>query len=169
MVKWLSLTGVIVIADQVTKYWVDSMFQLQERVSVLPFFDITLAYNQGAAFSFLADAGGWQRWLFAAIAIMASIAIVVWMLRLKPHEKGVAVALALIIGGALGNLIDRLIFGHVIDFLLFYWDVYYFPAFNVADSAISLGAVIIIFDVFQDVKKEHNTNNVDNKGENSHE
>jgi len=169
MVRWLSLTAVVVIVDQITKHWVESMFQLQERVSVLPFFDITLAYNRGAAFSFLADAGGWQRWFFAAIAVGVSIGIIIWMLRLKSHEKGLAIALALILGGALGNLIDRLMLGHVVDFLLFYWNGNYFPAFNVADSAISLGAVIILYDAFQEIKKGSDANNIDNNEENRHE
>lgn len=145
---WLWLTLVVVVLDQISKHWVVASFELYERLAVLPFFNLVLAYNSGAAFSFLADAGGWQRWFFTLVAIVASVVIVVWLARLKPVETLQAVALALILGGALGNVYDRIVLGHVVDFLDFHWQGYHFPAFNVADIAISVGAGLIILDMF---------------------
>ncbi len=112
-------------------------------------FSWTLAYNTGAAFSFLAGQSGWQRWLFALIAIVVSVVLVVWLKRLKPNETWLAIALALVLGGALGNLVDRVLFGHVIDFILVHWqNRWYFPAFNLADSAITVGAIMLVIDMF---------------------
>jgi signal peptidase II len=112
-------------------------------------FSWTLAYNTGAAFSFLAGQSGWQRWLFALIAIVVSVVLVVWLKRLKPSETWLAIALALVLGGALGNLVDRVLFGHVIDFILVHWqNRWYFPAFNLADSAITVGAIMLVIDMF---------------------
>lgn len=153
MLRWLGLSAIIVLLDQITKHWVVALFELRERVNVLPYFDLTLAYNTGAAFSFLAGAGGWQRWFFTAVAMSVSVCLVVWMRRLQSTETWLGVALALILGGALGNLYDRLVLGHVVDFLLFYWHPYYFPAFNVADSAIATGAAMMFLDLFFDTKK----------------
>ena len=147
MKRWLWLALIVFVIDQITKKWVVSQFDLYERLNVLPIFDLTLAYNTGAAFSFLADAGGWQRWFFSGIAFFVSSIIVVWMFRLKPNEKWLACALALVLGGALGNLYDRMFLGHVVDFLLFYWHPYYFPAFNVADVGITIGAVFMFIDI----------------------
>lgn len=162
MLRWLGLTAIIVLLDQLTKHWVVAIFELRERVNVLPFFDLTLAYNPGAAFSFLADAGGWQRWFFTIVAIVVSAGLVLWIKRLQPNEKWLAIALTLILGGALGNLYDRLLLGHVVDFLLFYWHPYYFPAFNIADSAISIGAAMIFLDVFFDFKKMNESKGEEN-------
>jgi signal peptidase II len=117
-------------------------------VEILPVLDFTLRYNPGAAFSFLADQGGWQRWFFTGVATVVSLLLVGWIARLKPEEKALAVGLSLVLGGALGNLYDRVVLGHVIDFITFHWDNAYFPAFNVADSAISVGAAFLIFDSF---------------------
>jgi signal peptidase II len=143
---WLLLSLVVVVLDLWTKSLAQGALAYGEFVPVLPFFNLTLAYNPGAAFSFLADAGGWQRYFFTVVAVVAVLIMLVWLLRLK-GEKIVACSLALVIGGALGNLYDRVVLGHVVDFLDFYWGVYHFPAFNLADSAITLGAVLLIIDM----------------------
>lgn len=140
---WLSLA--VLLLDQVTKLWIDSSFTLHERVPVINgFFDLMLAYNKGAAFSFLADQDGWQRWFFTGLSLVISIVLFIWLRRLPPSHRWTAFAIALLIGGAICNLIDRIAYGHVVDFLLFYVDPWYWPAFNVADSAISIGVVILI-------------------------
>ena len=144
---WLLLTLLVVVLDQWSKHAIEAALRYGEVVPVLSFFNLTLAYNPGAAFSFLADAGGWQRWFFTAVAVLASVLILAWLLTLK-GERLVAAALALVLGGALGNLYDRLAYGHVVDFLDFHWRASHFPAFNIADSAITLGAIILILDMF---------------------
>ncbi|MEW8496628.1 MAG: signal peptidase II, partial [Candidatus Thiodiazotropha taylori] len=128
------------------KQMADRMLTLYEPVYVLPIFDLTLLYNKGAAFSFLSDQGGWQRWFFTVLAIVVTSILTVWLWRLKQQEKWVAVSLSLIIGGAIGNVIDRILFGHVIDFLHFHYQQHYWPAFNIADSAITLGVGIMLYD-----------------------
>lgn len=149
MLKWLWLSIAVIVIDQLTKLWIDSSMTLHERLPLIEgFFDLTLAYNPGAAFSFLADAGGWQRWFFTILSTVVTIILVVWLKRLPAHEKVNAVALALIIGGAVGNLIDRIAYGHVIDFLLVYYQQWSWPAFNVADSAISVGVVLMLLAMF---------------------
>jgi signal peptidase II len=115
---------------------------------VLPILDFTLRYNPGAAFSFLADQSGWQRYFLTGLASVVSIVLAVWIYRLKPSERILGVGLALVLGGALGNLYDRVVLGHVVDFISFHWNDWYFPAFNIADSAISVGAVLLIIDSF---------------------
>lgn len=142
---WLLLAFAILALDQATKIWFDAGLQYGERWRVLPFFDFTLLYNTGAAFSFLADGQGWQRWLFTAIALVATI-IITRLLWKHPREGVFCAALACILGGAVGNAIDRLLYGHVVDFLLFYWQDWYFPAFNVADIAITIGAILLLLD-----------------------
>jgi signal peptidase II len=138
---------VVVVLDQWTKKLAVS--ELADGfVKVTDFFSLVLAYNKGAAFSFLSDAGGWQRWFFTIIAAAVSTVLVVWIYRLKQHEKLLAVALALVLGGAIGNLYDRVMLGHVVDFILVHYQDNYFPAFNIADSAISVGAVLLILDAF---------------------
>ena len=139
----LILALCVIIIDQITKYW-STLYLSAEHVSVLKGFDLVLSHNSGAAFSFLAGASGWQRWFFSALAVGMSIAIYHWLGRLKPHEKQEALALSLVLGGALGNLIDRLCYGHVIDFILFYYQQWSWPAFNMADAAISLGMILWI-------------------------
>ncbi|MES9971189.1 MAG: signal peptidase II [Candidatus Thiodiazotropha sp.] len=146
MTRWLWLSLVVVVLDQVTKQIAESSLTLYESVRVLPIFDLTLLYNKGAAFSFLSDQGGWQRWFFIILAIVVCIVLVGWLWRLKKEEQWVAVALSLIIGGAIGNVIDRILFGQVIDFLHFHYQQHYFPAFNVADSAITIGVIIMLYD-----------------------
>ncbi len=148
--KWgyaLFLSAVIIVLDQVTKYWVQQHFQLYEFLPITSFFNLTLAYNTGAAFSFLADAGGWQRWFLAVVAAGMSVFLIVWLRQLRQGQTWQAVALALVLGGAIGNLWDRLAYGYVIDFLDFYWGSYHWPAFNVADSAITVGAIMLMIDL----------------------
>jgi len=142
---WLTLSALIIVLDQISKIWITKHFLYGESVPVTQFFNLVLVHNSGAAFSFLSSAGGWQRWFFSAIAVVASIWIT-WMLHKHLHEKLFCFALALILGGALGNLIDRVAYGYVVDFLDFYWNTYHFPAFNIADSAITCGAVLMIWD-----------------------
>lgn len=149
MLKYLWLSLAIIIADQISKTLMVNWLDLYERVAVLPFFNLTLAHNTGAAFSFLAGAGGWQRWFFVALAVVISAVLVIWMKRLAATARLEAISLALIIGGAIGNVIDRLIYGYVIDFLDVYVGTYHWPAFNIADSAICIGAVLLIIDSFR--------------------
>jgi len=144
--RWLWLTLCVLALDLATKYAASSLLGYGQPVEVLPFFNLTLLHNPGAAFSFLASHPGWQRWLFAAIAVGASVGLSIWLLRLKADEKRLAVALALIIGGALGNLFDRLVHGYVVDFLSFHAAGWYYPAFNIADIGITLGAIGLIWE-----------------------
>lgn len=148
---WLWLSLFIIVADQVTKHWFDANFDLYQQLIVIPdLFSWTLAYNRGAAFSFLASESGWQRWFFAAIALSVSVVLVVWLKRLKSNETWLAIALALVLGGAIGNLYDRVVLGHVVDFILVHWKTqWYFPAFNIADSAITVGAIMLALDMFR--------------------
>lgn len=151
---WLWLSMLVILLDQATKHYFEANFSLYQTVDVIPdYFAWTLAYNTGAAFSFLADHSGWQRWLFAAIALGVSVVLIVWMKRLKPEETWLAIALALVLGGALGNLYDRVVLGHVVDFILVHWQHRWrFPAFNIADSAITIGAVMLALDMFRSSK-----------------
>jgi len=143
--RWLLLAVVVIVLDQTSKLAISSHFVYGELLAITSFFNLVLAHNTGAAFSFLSDAGGMQRWLFSLIAVVASVWIV-WLLRKHQAEKLFALALALILGGALGNLIDRIAYGYVVDFLDFHWAGYHFAAFNVADSAITCGAALLIWD-----------------------
>jgi len=142
---WLALALLIIVVDQMTKVWFDSVLSYGERWPILPFFDFTLLYNTGAAFSFLAGGEGWQRWLFTAIAGIATI-VIIRLLWKSPGQTLFCASLTCILGGAVGNAIDRLLHGHVVDFLLFYWQDWYFPAFNVADIAITVGAALLLLD-----------------------
>lgn len=144
-VGWLLLALAIIATDQATKVWFDTNLHYGERWRVFSFFDFTLLYNTGAAFSFLADGQGWQRWFFTAIAFIAAM-VITRLLWKHPKESLFCAALTCILGGALGNAIDRLLYGHVVDFLLFYWQDWYFPAFNVADIAITIGAILLLLD-----------------------
>jgi signal peptidase II len=147
-VKWLALSGCILIVDQVTKFLVTDSFALHEVVPVTSFFNLVLVYNPGAAFSFLADATGWQNGLFIGIGVIAS-AWIVWLLYKQPQQTLFCAALSLVLAGALGNVIDRVQFGAVIDFLDFHAAGWHWPAFNVADTAISCGAVLLVWDAFR--------------------
>lgn len=153
MLKWLWLTAVVVIIDQITKLAVDGSFEKYERLEILPFFNLTLAYNEGAAFSFLAGAGGWQRWFFTAIAVAVSIMLTLWLRKMPKTDWWSAMSVSLILGGALGNLYDRVVYGHVVDFLDFHWQGYHFPAFNIADSGITVGAAMMILDMLRNPGK----------------
>jgi signal peptidase II len=150
MRHWLWLSLVVVLLDQATKWLAMAALTPFQVLEVVPNLNVTLTFNEGAAFSFLADAGGWQRWMFAAVALAISAILAVWVLRLKPQERTMAAALSLILGGAVGNLIDRVILGHVIDFIQVYLpfiplDIFNpWPAFNVADSAITIGVTLLI-------------------------
>lgn len=145
MLKWLWLTVLVIILDQATKIAADNWIRIHESIPVIPgFFDLTLAYNKGAAFSFLNDADGWQRWLFTGLATVVSIVLFVWIKRLPGHERLLAISLSLILGGAIGNLIDRIAYGYVIDFIHWYYGSFSWPAFNLADSAIFLGVALMI-------------------------
>lgn len=139
---WLGLliAVAIVLLDQWTKYIAVSELAFRTPYAVTPWFDWMLTYNSGAAFSFLADAGGWQRWFLTAIAAVVSVFIIVWLFRLAPEDRGLMVPLGLILGGGVGNLIDRVTLGYVVDFISWHYREWYWPAFNVADTAISLGA-----------------------------
>ncbi len=151
--RWLLLALVVVIIDQASKWAVLGRFAYGERLNLVPgWFDFTLVYNTGAAFSFLAGAGGWQRWFFTALAVIASV-VIVFMLRRHGGQPLFATALALIMGGAIGNAIDRIVHAKVVDFLLFYRGDWYFPAFNLADSAITLGAILLIVDELLRIRK----------------
>jgi len=153
---WFGLAAIVIVLDQLSKQAIALNFEYGERLNLLPVFDLTLVYNYGAAWSFLSDAGGWQRWLFTAISFVFSIVIIVWISRLvkESSAKGgpqvlLLLALSLILGGAIGNLIDRVLYGYVIDFLLVYYQDHFFPVFNIADSAISVGAGLMLIDVFK--------------------
>lgn len=146
---WLWLSAAVVVADQLSKWWIVASFELYDRLQLLPVFALTRLHNTGAAFSFLASAGGWQRWFFIIIAVAVTALVCVWLKRMPRAGHGwLAASLALIVGGAVGNVIDRVLRGHVVDFLSFHWDRWYFPAFNVADSAITVGAVILLMESF---------------------
>lgn len=149
MLRWLWLAALVLLLDYLTKGMAESRLAFNDPVSLLPFLDLRLLYNTGAAFSLLADAGGWQRWLFALIAVAVTVALVVWLARLSREDKGLAAGLALIIGGALGNLVDRLSQGYVVDFIDFHVAGWHWPAFNVADMGITIGAALVVWDAFR--------------------
>lgn len=149
MLKYLWLTGLVIALDQGSKWFMVSWLSLHETFAVIPFFNLTMAHNPGAAFSFLAHAGGWQKWFFVSLALLVSIALLIWLKRLKSHAKLEALSIAMILGGALGNVIDRFYYGYVIDFLDVYYGTYHWPAFNIADSAIVVGALLLVIDSFR--------------------
>ncbi len=146
MLKWIWLSVLVVVLDQLTKQLATAYLNYAEPVAVMPLFNLTLMHNTGAAFSFLSQAGGWQRWFFAVIALVVSAGIIFWLKRLGHDKLWEALALALVMGGAIGNVVDRIIHGYVIDFLDFYYGAWHWPAFNVADIAIVVGAAILIID-----------------------
>jgi signal peptidase II len=150
--RWLPLAAGVIILDQATKAWMAQHFRIYESVHLLPVLDITLLFNTGAAFSFLSSASGWQKWLFVALALGVGVAILGWLRRLRARSQGLlCCSLTLILGGALGNVIDRLRIGHVVDFISVHWGrEYYFPAFNVADSAITIGAILLLLDAWRE-------------------
>ena len=151
MTHWLWLSLAVLVLDQLSKYTIVNTFFLYERVTVIPsFFSLTLAYNTGAAFSFLDNQDGWQRWFLSSVAVVVSIFLVSWLRRMEKEEGWQACSMALILGGALGNLYDRIMHGYVVDFLLVYYKEWYFPSFNIADVAITVGAAMLILDMFRE-------------------
>ena len=138
------LVALIAVLDQITKIWADTTLAMYEQIPITGFFNITKAYNYGAAFSFLDNEGGWQRWFFTLISLVVSIVLCVWLYRMKRAEKWLSLSIALILGGAVGNLIDRAWYGYVVDFIQVYWKTSYFPSFNIADAAISCGTVLLL-------------------------
>ncbi len=152
MLQWLGLALIVLIADQFTKVLVVGYYPLGGGTSLTSFFNLVRVHNSGAAFSFLSGASGWQRWFFSVIGVLAAV-LIVWLLRSHAGQKLFSFALACILGGAIGNVIDRLLYGHVIDFLDFHWHSWHFPAFNVADSAITIGATCLILDELLRVRR----------------
>ena len=159
---WWWLAALVFVLDIVTKQVAEQVLVFAQPVYVLPVLDFTLLYNKGAAFSFLANEAGWQRWFFTGIAVAVSVMLISWLKKLPREHTWLPVALTLILGGALGNLFDRLMFGHVIDFISVHWQDSYFPAFNLADSAITIGAIMMALDVVREMKEERR-----NKAENN--
>ncbi len=152
LAPWLFLSALVIGLDQLSKIQIEHHFGYGERLKILPFFDLTLLYNKGAAFSFLSTQGGWQRWFFTGVGLVAALFIVRLLAR-HGRQRLFALSLALILGGALGNVLDRILHGRVVDFLLVYWRDWYFPAFNVADSAITIGAVLLVLDELLRVRR----------------
>jgi len=149
---WLAVSALVLVLDQFTKVLILGYYQLGDATRVTSFFNVVRAHNTGAAFSFLAQAGGWQRWLFTGIGALA-VVVIVWLLRSHAGQRLFSFALALILGGAVGNVIDRVLYGYVVDFLDFHWAGMHFPAFNVADSAITVGAALLILDELRRVRQ----------------
>lgn len=156
MWRWYALALLVVALDQISKQWVTATLTYGEPVVFTPFFNFTLLHNPGAAFSFLSEAGGWQRWFFTVMALGVSLALIVWLAKVCVAKPLESLALALILGGALGNVYDRLVLGYVVDFIVVHYRNYHFPAFNIADSAITVGAFLLIIDMlFSKEKPAH--------------
>jgi len=155
VLKWLWVTVAVLLLDQGTKLLADSAMALHDPIVLLPSLALTKAYNTGAAFSFLGEASGWQRWFFSGLAVAVCGILLAWLRRLPATEWRTALALALILGGAVGNLVDRVIYGHVIDFIDVYYQTWHWPTFNVADSAITLGAALLLLDAFSAHRHKH--------------
>lgn len=153
--RFLWLAILVFVLDQLSKHWIVANLEPYQAIQYSPFFNLTHVYNYGAAFSFLSDAGGWQRWFFTLIALGVSGLLLWWLKESTRQQVLLPVAFSLILGGALGNVYDRMLHGYVIDFLVFYYQDWYWPAFNVADSAICLGAILLIVDMFSSKEKAH--------------
>ncbi|WP_293660543.1 signal peptidase II [Rhodoferax sp. OV413] len=150
--QWLGLALILLLVDQFTKVLIVGNYQLGDSTYVTSFFNVVRVHNTGAAFSFLANAGGWQRWFFTVVGLVAAF-VIFWLLRAHAGQKLFSFALACILGGAIGNVVDRMMYGYVVDFLDFHWSGMHFPAFNVADSAISVGALCLVLDELRRVRK----------------
>ncbi len=146
--KWYALALLIAVLDQLSKQWASMTLDYNTPLVFTSFFNFTLLHNTGAAFSFLSESGGWQRWFFGIVALVVSLGIIVWISRLAAEKKLEALALALVLGGAIGNLYDRVSLGYVVDFIVFHYEHYYWPAFNIADCGITVGAALLILDMF---------------------
>ena len=158
--NWLWLSFFVVILDQATKALVVGAVKMKSSIQLLPILDIVYLENRGAAFSMLHDAGGWQRWFFIALALIVSVVLMVWLRKIRTSEQLIlAIGLSLVLGGALGNVIDRVWHSYVIDFIYFHWKDWYFPAFNIADSAITVGAGCLLIDAFQESGREKKASN----------
>lgn len=155
MLKWLWISVVVVILDQYTKYLASEQLVLHQPLPVMPLLNFTLMHNEGAAFSFLSDAGGWQRWFFTVVAIVLGVVIFFWIKKLGKTALWRTIALCLILGGAIGNVWDRIQLGYVVDFIQVYYRSWAWPAFNVADSAISIGVVMIVLEMLREMRQEH--------------
>jgi signal peptidase II len=152
---WLAVSALVIVADQLSKLAIERRFELFDFVPVLPVLDITRLHNTGAAFSFLASASGWQRWFFIVLSLSVAVALLIWIFRSPRKGQSLLVAgLSLVLGGALGNVIDRIRLGHVIDFIHVHWQQAYFPAFNVADSAITVGAACLLLDALFETRRK---------------
>ena len=162
--QWLWLTIIFLVADQVTKYLAVNYIQPHETIEVMPFFNLVIRYNPGAAFSFLADAGGWQVFFFATISAVVSLGIIYWMYTIPAKNRWLSIALALILAGAIGNLIDRLMLGEVVDFIDWYYGSYHWPTFNVADSVILLGAAMMLLDGYVNPEEKSKTDKESKNG-----
>jgi len=152
---WLWISVIVIILDQSSKLWITQIISLHQSIPILPSFNFTLLYNEGAAFSFLAQAGGWQRWFFIILTTVIITILLIWLYNLERQQRLVMFSLALIIGGALGNLIDRVLYGYVIDFIDVYYQQWHWPTFNIADSAISIGVTLLLFDTIR--QSSHNS------------
>lgn len=148
VIKWLSLSALVITFDQLTKYWAEHHLGFYNKIDILPVFDISLVHNTGAAFGFLGQYGGWQHVFFVTLATIISIVMVVFIAKLKSHERHLALAYSLIIGGAIGNAIDRIVYQYVVDFIHFFYQSWHYPHFNIADIAIFIGAALLIADAF---------------------
>ncbi len=152
--RWLPLSFALIVFDQWTKGWIERHYELGEYTPVFFWLDIIRLHNPGAAFSFLADAGGWQRWFFTIFAVGVSVMLVIWLRKVRLNTEPIlAIALALVLSGAVGNVIDRIEHGYVVDFIHVHWQQAYFPAFNIADSAITIGAILLLWDAFADWRR----------------
>ena len=154
LIRWLSIAAAVFALDRLTKHWAVEAMQPYQPVPVAPFLNLTLVYNPGAAFSLLSDAGGWQRWFFAGFSALVALLLLVWLYRLPRDQVWVPIAFSLILGGALGNLWDRLAIGFVVDFIDVYYGQWHWPAFNVADAAISTGAIMLLLGALRPVPKQ---------------
>jgi signal peptidase II len=155
--KWLWLSAVVLVLDQCSKLMAEAMLSLHSQVHVMPFVALRKAYNTGAAFSLFHDGSGWQRWFFIALAVLVIGVLVVWLRQIAASQARTALALALILGGAAGNLIDRVVYGHVIDFIDLYYGSWHWPTFNIADSAITVGACVLVLDALLSRKQQPST------------